>query len=337
MKRGLVLGKFLPPHTGHLHLVRFAQAMCEELDVVVGSLAAEPIPGELRLQWMRALLPGANVLHLTDENPSAPEEHPRFWELWKASLTRILPAMPTHVFASEEYGARLASELGATWIPLDRMVGPLASVNGTAIRLRPEQHWEHLPPLVRPYFQERVHVVGPESTGKSTLARALAESLSTSWVPEYARTWLERKGNPRDANGTCEVRASDLPVIAAAHAASANAIAPYAGPTLILDTDALTTSLWSMELFGAVDPAVVEAARRETPALTLLCDVDIEWERDAVRYRPNEVNGERRAFFSRFKHALEREGRPFAVIRGKGDERTEAALRAVRKLQSVRL
>lgn len=105
--RGLVLGKFMPPHLGHVYLVDFARAYASDITVVVGTLAREPIPGALRFEWMRELAPSANVVHLTDENPQEPHEHPRFWDIWRESLLRVAPK-PDYVFASEMYGARLA-------------------------------------------------------------------------------------------------------------------------------------------------------------------------------------------------------------------------------------
>src|SRR5688572_21020032 len=103
-KTGLVLGKFMPPHEGHLHLVEFARAYCDELTVVVGTLEREPIPGHLRFEWMRELAsPFANVVHLTDELPQDPSEHHEFWALWQSALKRIHPAPLDYVFASEPY------------------------------------------------------------------------------------------------------------------------------------------------------------------------------------------------------------------------------------------
>src|SRR5262249_56697885 len=88
MTTGRLLGKFLPPHLGHVYLVEFASRYVDQLTVVVCSLAREPIPGELRHRWMRELFPFDNVVHLRDELPQEPKEHPDFWALWKASLER---------------------------------------------------------------------------------------------------------------------------------------------------------------------------------------------------------------------------------------------------------
>ena len=89
----------MPPHLGHLYLVDFARRYCEDLTVVVGSLAREPIAGELRVAWMRELFPQVRVVHLTDENPQLPHEHPDFWAIWKASLERIVARARGFVYA----------------------------------------------------------------------------------------------------------------------------------------------------------------------------------------------------------------------------------------------
>ena len=86
MTRGLVLGKFLPPHAGHVYLCEFARNYVDELTIVVGTLAREPIAGTTRFAWMRELFPFDRVVHLTDENPQDPSEHPAFWDIWRASL-----------------------------------------------------------------------------------------------------------------------------------------------------------------------------------------------------------------------------------------------------------
>ena len=61
-KRGFLLGKFMPPHAGHLSLIRAARALVDELTVLVCWLPRDPIPGETRLQWMRALAPDCRVV-----------------------------------------------------------------------------------------------------------------------------------------------------------------------------------------------------------------------------------------------------------------------------------
>src|SRR6476620_7186966 len=100
MTTGMLLGKFMPPHLGHVYLGEFAARSVDQLTIVVCSLASEPIPGELRFAWMRELFPFSNVVHLTDDLPQTPEEHPDLWPLWRAALRRVLPDRRDCVFAS---------------------------------------------------------------------------------------------------------------------------------------------------------------------------------------------------------------------------------------------
>jgi NadR type nicotinamide-nucleotide adenylyltransferase len=317
--RGMVLGKFMPPHLGHLYLCEVAERAVDELAVVVGTLAREPIPGALRHAWMRELMPRAHVLHLSDENPQEPAEHPDFWAIWEASLRRVLPWEPDVVFASEPYGARLAAIWGAEHVLVD-VARSVVPVSATAIREAPMASWRYLPRCVRPWFARRVCIFGPESTGKSTLAAALAAHFDTVAVPEYARGHLELRGG-----ALCE---DDMPLIARRQHAVEEALARSCNRLLVCDTDALTTALWSETLYGAVDPTVRRLAERGRYHLTLLCDVDVPFVPDVVRYLPDE----REAFFARAERALRDQGRRYRVIRGDWQARFEAAVAAIEPL-----
>jgi NadR type nicotinamide-nucleotide adenylyltransferase len=328
---GLVLGKFLPPHLGHVYLVEFARAYATRVTVVVGTLAREPIPGELRFRWMRELFPDLDVVHLTDENPQEPHEHPRFWDIWRESLLRITPNKPDLVFASEAYGERLAKELGARFVPVD-IARSAVSVSGTAIRNDPMKHWRYLPRCVRPYFAKRVCVVGPESTGKSTLARDLAAHFGTTWVPEYARSLLEPRVESDDPGETAQVTRDDMIAIARGQMASEEALARNAERVLFSDTDALTTLLWNEHFFDKKDPALEELAARHTHDLYLLTSPDVPYVQDAVRYAPKE----RAAFFDRMRTELDARKRRFVVLDGHWEARRARAIAAVDELVGTR-
>jgi len=310
----------MPPHTGHAYLVEVARRLCDDLTIVVGTLAREPIPGELRAAWMRAIFPDLRVVHLTDENPQDPSEHADFWDIWRASLLRVLPRPPDIVFTSDPYGARLAEVLGARWIPVDpgRTARPICA---SEIRADPFGHWDFLPPPVRPYYLRRVSVFGPESTGKTSLAAQLAERYQTVWVPEYARTHLE-------AHRITAPSPADLAIIAGGQVACEDALALEARRLLITDTDPLLTCVWSEVLFGAVPPALAGVAAGRRYDLTLLLEVDLPWIADPVRYLP----GERRGFFERCAAALDAAGRRTVVIRGDGAARLAAAAHAIEEV-----
>lgn len=319
-RTGMLLGKFLPPHCGHVYLGNFARHFVDELTIVVGTLEREPIPGGLRFEWMQQLFPGVTVVHLAEELPQDPGEHPEFWELWQAALLRVLPYRPDVIFASEPYGEKLAEVLGGRFVPVnpDRSIHP---VSGTAIRADPWRHWEFLPAPVRAFYAKRICVFGPESTGKSTLTRRLANHFQTVAVPEYARTLLEwRRG---------ELRASDMPDIARGQAASEDALAPAANRLLFTDTDPLATVIWSETLFGVADVEVLALADSRAANLYLVTDVDVPWVPDPVRYLPDG----RSEFLSSCLEALRVRQRPFVRLSGGWDERFANAVRAVESLE----
>ena len=318
MTRGFVLGKFLPPHNGHVHLCETAKRMCDELVIVVGSLAREPIPGAQRVAWMRELVPGATVLHLAEELPQLPEEHPEFWTLWRESLRALVGGRIDRVFSSDAYGLRLAAELGATWIPIDpqRAMFP---ISGTEVRADPMKHWGAIPRCVRAHYARRVSVFGPESTGKSTLAAELARAFETIHVPEFARTYLESRGGV--------LTRPEMDVIAEGQIASEDAAAGDANRVLICDTDPLATVVWCEVMYGEAPAWLREQAFARRYALTLLCDVDLPWENDLVRYLPHDRPG----FFARCEAMLRAAGRRYTIIRGSGDARTALAVAALRQ------
>ena len=319
--RGMVLGKFLPPHKGHRYLFEFAQQYVDELTIVVESMRNQPIPGELRFQWVKEMMPNSNVVHLTDENPQCPSETPDFWQIWKDSLNRILPSPVDYVFASEDYGWKLAETLNAEFVPVDiqRVAVP---VSGTTIRENPMEYWDYLPRVVRPYFAKRVCVFGPESTGKSTLTKHLADHFKTSFVPEYARTHLE----PKDGN----IVLADMLKIAKGQLLSEDALVLNANRVLFCDTDLIATTIWSDWLFGECDPWVMEQANSRQYDLYLLTDVDVPWVADAVRYLPEE----RTSFLKRCEQELNDRNRRFVKLTGDWDQKLTTAIASVEELLS---
>lgn len=315
----MMLGKFLPPHLGHQYLGDFARHYVDELTILVCSIEAEPIPGGLRHGWMSEMFPTCRVVHVTDENPQAPEDHPDFWEIWISTIRRVIPEGPDYVFASEDYGLELAARLGATFVPVDR-AREMVPVSGTAVRGAPLAHWGYLPPVVRPYFAKRVCVFGPESTGKTTLARDLARHFETVWVHEYARSLLEPQG------GECFFE--DIERIGRGQAAAEDAMVRHANRVLLMDTDVLTTTVWSEVLFGRCPPWVSEAAVSRVPDLYLLLDVDVPWVDDAQRHLPHA----RREFWDLCRARLAAHDRNWVEISGDWETRFRTASEAVQRL-----
>jgi NadR type nicotinamide-nucleotide adenylyltransferase len=317
--RGMILGKFMPPTQGHRYLAEFARRCCKRLSVLVCSKPRQPIPGACRFAWMRAMLPDCDVVHVPDDLPDAPEEHPHFWELWLPVIRRVVPEPIGLVVTSETYGPELARRVSAKHLVADRGRQGVP-ISATAMRADPYAQWAHLPDVVRPWYCRRVVVFGPESTGKTMLAERLAAHYRTVWVPEWARGHLD------PANGVCEP--DDFPRIALGQAASEDALALQANRVLICDTDTITTTIWSEVYLGGCAEWIRALARQRRHDLYLLCDIDVPWVHDGQRDMPHR----REEFRERCRAALIAHNRPFVEIRGDWDTRFHTAVAAIDRL-----
>ena len=319
MTRGFVLGKFMPPHAGHVHLCETARRLVGELTILVCWLPGDPIPGPLRLAWMRQLFPDCRVIGHDAQVPQAPGNDPDFWPVWRKIVKIAHPEPIDLLFAGEDYGMRLAREVGARFI----LVGPRLHPNlsGSAVRADPWGHWEMLPPPVRPHFARSVCLHGPESTGKSTLSAPLAAHFGTIWVPEYGRVHCQLYGFDLDAEG--------LSTIGRTQSAMTRAALPWCNRRLIVDTDALTTAAWSLMILGHIPEGVLEGF--PLADLYLLTDIDIPWEDDGTRYYPDPAD--RRRFMRACERVLEEAGANWVRVRGGLDERFAQAVAAIETLR----
>jgi NadR type nicotinamide-nucleotide adenylyltransferase len=279
-------------------------------------LPDDPVPGPLRLGWMRELFPDARVIGHDAVVPQAPGEHPDFWPIWREIVRAAHPEPIDLVFASESYGARLAAELGTRWRPIDPG-REAAAISATAIRAEPWAHWGALPPPVRGHYARTICLHGPESVGKTTLARELADHFDTLLMPEYGRTWCEAFGT--------DLVMDDLLAIARTHVAMTDSLKRRCNRRLIADTDPLMTAVWADMLFDARDPWF---DAWDGPAdLYLLLDIDMPWVDDGTRlFGTTEA---RRRFFDLSRAELERRGVPWALVGGSGAARLDNALAAI--------
>ncbi len=316
--RGVVLGRFMPPHRGHQYLIDFARNYVSDLTVVLCSTPGDPIPGELRYAWLRELFPDAYVMHLPDPMPPALDGDPAARQHWAGLVGHYL-VKPDYLFASEGYGREVAELLGATYVPVDpERTG--VPVTATQIRADPLAHWAHLPPCVRPYFVRRVCLLGPESTGKSTLAKQLAEHFKTVSVPEYARTVRNTRGG--------ELNPEDIQTVARAQLAAEEALARQANRVLLCDTDLLSLALWSERLFGHCPEWIWIEANRRKHDLYLLTEADVPFVGEPSFDEPEQ----RAAFGQSCLEELRSSNRPFVRLRGSWEKRSRRARSAVARL-----
>jgi len=327
-RHGLVVGKFYPPHAGHHALIEFAAARCAAVTVVVAPSSRESIPLDQRLRWLEEVHAGTPHVRFVGRH----DDHPIDYAdraAWDAHCALFREAAGEEtvdaVFSSEVYGAELARRFAAVPVPFDASRHTVP-ISGTAVRADPVGHWWALRPPVRAWFVRRVVVVGAESTGTTTMARALAGHFDTRWVPEYGRALTERKLAARGPGASVfDVTwdRSDFVEVARAQEAAADTAARDSGPLLICDTDARATAIWEERYLGSSSEPVRAAAR--WPDLYLLTDHDgVPFEQDGLR------DGEhlRERMTGRFREALAAAPVPVVELTGPHERRFAAAVDA---------
>ena len=279
MKRGFFLGKFMPLHKGHILVCDVACSLVDELTVLVCTRDCEPIDGAARLRWVQQSVK-SNVRVL--------------------HLDRDIPQEP--------------SEHPDFW-PIWNTV----PVSASLIRQEPFRHWQHIPQAVRPYYQQRVCVLGPESTGKSTLVEELARRFDTSYISEYGRTYdaLYRQGQDWEDD--------DFLQLALGHAAISKETSKRAGPLVFEDTDLLQTIVWAKYLLNSVPDELQNLLNHWQPAdHYLLLKPDVEWIDDGTRYSGD--NSVREWFFDELLALLKAHEFSYEIIYGGNwNDRTAAA------------
>lgn len=173
---------------------------------------------------------------------------------------------------------------------------------------------------------KKVVVIGPESTGKSTLCSELAAHYRTAWVPEYAREYLLKNGT----NYTYE----DLLIIARGQVGLEEKLSRRSEEInhslLFIDTDMYVMKVWCEFVFDKCHPYILQQIVERKYDLYLLCNIDLPWVADELREYPDLAN--RQKLFNMYKDILINQHIPWAIISGNYRERLESAINVVNKI-----
>lgn len=165
---------------------------------------------------------------------------------------------------------------------------------------------------------KRIAILGPESTGKSTLSEGLAMALGGTLVPEYAREYLEKLGSA--------YQEADL--LAMAKGQIAEEDSAEQSPWLICDTELTVIKIWSENSYGRIHPWIQHTWRARQYDAWLLCDIDIPWQDDPLREHPHL----RQYLFDWYRAELNLLGVPYHIIRGSEADRLGQAIAICRAL-----
>ena len=176
--------------------------------------------------------------------------------------------------------------------------------------------------MARPGLPLRVVLIGPESTGKTRLAGDLAERYGVPWAPEYAREYVEARKEP--------LGFGDVDAIGRGQKAGEDAVLAQARrlgvPLAFLDTDLVSTMVYSRHYYGDCPEWIERDARDRRGDLYLLHGVDVDWVADGHQRAAPE---RREELLALFEATLEKLGAPTTAIRGSWDERRSRAIESV--------
>ena len=166
---------------------------------------------------------------------------------------------------------------------------------------------------------KKIVLFGSESTGKTTLAQALAEHYHTVWVPEFARQYLD--------NERITVFFEDVMPIAYGQLELEYKIIPQANELLFCDTNILETKVYSEAYFSKIPPELEIEISKQHYDFYLLTNLDVPWTPDPIRDRPHLRN----QMHELFRRELINRNLPFEEITGTGEQRLQHAIATLKK------
>lgn len=329
MRKGLIVGKFMPFHRGHQLLIETALAEVDELTVVVYDSSSYDIDPRMdvltRCHWISQLYPQiTNIVPRSDVLPGSLSDEEKSSDLYSEDYAKDLEFLfPIDVvFSSEDYGEPWAEAISQVQgSPCQNIVvdehREMLPISGTQIRNNLYEYRGWLDPLVYRSFVQKVVFVGTESAGKSTLSKAMAEALDTKWVHEYGRElWIEQ-----GLTGSF----SDMYKIALNQYRREEAAVLHSKDFLFCDTNPWTTLQWSLMYSGTAEARLFDLVDKTmNEYIWILCDNDFGWVNDGIRELPGHKG---RDFQLQLERDLISRGIRYKTVEGTVEERVDKVKR----------
>lgn len=288
-----VVGKFCPMHKGHEWLLRQAGFLAYQsnMKLVVLTYTSEHshlYPGYMRIDWIEQIVPKADI-YCKDLAAPDDEDSPEIHREYCSKFLRDLGESPRYVVGSEDYIAPTAKYM-ATFF--NCVVEPITLTRrGDYSGTKSRQHHEDLSDYVANTLKPSIAILGAESSGKTTLTKALAEHYNEKPVLEYGREFGEYNNNI--------YRLEDMLLIARNQIARENhtPIKRFR----FCDTTPLTTAFYSNEFFNFVHPELTKLTKRKYK-YTFLLDNEVPFYQDGTRnqaYRQRQLE-----FYEKHNHTL---------------------------------
>ena len=168
----------------------------------------------------------------------------------------------------------------------------------------------------------KIVVIGPESTGKSTLCAALADHFHTIWCKEYAREYLLVHGTNYSYEDLLTIAKGQLQLENEATAAISSGASKT--PVLIIDTDMYVMKVWCEFVFGKCHQFILDEIVTRKYDGYLLCKPDLPWTKDELREYPDLETREK--LYHHYRDLLINQSTPWFEVQGSGQQRIQSAI-----------
>lgn len=170
---------------------------------------------------------------------------------------------------------------------------------------------------------KKIVVIGPESTGKTTLCAQLAKHFNTLWVPEYAREYLETNGKDYTYEELLVIAKGQINLEDSIHLQFSN----QTSHLLFIDTDMYVMKVWCEYVFNKCHNWVLNRIAERKYDGYLLCNTDLPWVEDNLREYPDtEI---RNKLYHFYKESLINQPVPWVEISGSYEERFEKSIKFI--------
>jgi HTH-type transcriptional repressor of NAD biosynthesis genes len=296
-------------------MIEFGAAMLDKLTVVVSGKPTDEITVAQRYNWVCEFVEKNNwrnvgVIYHIDKSPTPINIDTDGtvldvdFQLYWANEFSKMATDATHIVSSDKYGQVIADRMNLKWLPVDPDRENV-EISATKIRKNPTKYFKYISDVAKPYYVKKVAIVGPESTGKSTLVKSLGKFLKGSVVHEYGRTISEAKKNDLDLSDFMDITYGQQALI---DIAVRNATTPL----VITDTEAFTTYLFSKVYLGELKKEILDVAADQEIDLYVVLSPNVNWVDDGTRVLGKQA--EREQFFEDIVSLLEHKGANYVVV-----------------------